>query len=156
MIRASASTVVAAPVEQVWDLLCDTQRYAEYIEGTDAVTRTDGPAAPGVTYDEVNPILGPWKARPTWTVVEFDAPRRQRHTTDGIPLCRTFAVTIETAADGDGCRITFTLEGEPSLGPVGAVFARLMQGQVERDNRKSVANLAELIGREQPARASVA
>ena len=41
----------------------DTSRYADWVAGTDAVTRTDGPARQGSTYDEVNPILGPWKAK---------------------------------------------------------------------------------------------
>ena len=29
MLSVTASQVVAAPVEEVWELLCDTRRYAE-------------------------------------------------------------------------------------------------------------------------------
>jgi hypothetical protein len=42
--------------------VCATH-YAEWVEGTADPTRTDGPAREGSTYHEVNPILGPWKAR---------------------------------------------------------------------------------------------
>jgi hypothetical protein len=57
------------------------------------------------------------------------------------------------APEGDASRVTMTLRGEPALGPVGAVFARLMQGQVERDNRRSVETFAELATRELGAQA---
>jgi hypothetical protein len=41
-----------------------------------------------------------------------------------------------------------TLRGEPALGPIGGLFARVMQGQVDRDNRRSVEAFAELATRE--------
>ena len=40
-----------------------------------------------------------------------------------------------------------TAEGTPSLGAVGAAFARLLRGSVARDSRRSLENLAELAGR---------
>ena len=85
-LRVVASASVSAPPERVWELISDTSRYADWVAGTDEVTRTDGPAREGSTYDEVNPILGPWKARSRWTVTEFDPPRRQVHRGEGLPL----------------------------------------------------------------------
>jgi hypothetical protein len=41
-----------------------------------------------------------------------------------------------------------TLRGTPSHGPLGALFARFMQGQVDRDNRRTVEAFAELATRE--------
>jgi len=145
MLTVTASKVVPVPPEAAWELLSDTGRYAEYVEGTAAVSRSGGRAAEGVTYEEVNPILGPWKARTTWTVVEFEPPRRQRHTSPDVPLSRSFAVTMEVAPEGEGSRVTFALEGEPALGPLGAAFARLMRSQVEKDNRRTLDNFAELV-----------
>jgi carbon monoxide dehydrogenase subunit G len=157
MLSVTASAVVPAPQEQVFSLLSDTSRYSEWVTGTDAVTRTDGPARTGSTYDEVNPILGPWKASTKWRVVEHTPPRRTVHETDDIPLSSRFEVVMEVAAQGAGAsEVTLTLRGEPSLGPVGAVFARLMQGQVERDNRRSVEAFAELAKRELGATATTA
>jgi carbon monoxide dehydrogenase subunit G len=148
MLQVTASAVVPASQERVFELLSDTARYSEWVTGTNAVTRTDGPAREGSTYDEVNPILGPWKASTTWRVVEHEPPRRSVHTTGDIPLSSRFDVVMEVAPEGDASEVTMTLRGEPALGPIGAVFARFMQGQVDRDNRRSVEAFAELATRE--------
>jgi uncharacterized protein YndB with AHSA1/START domain len=148
MLEVTASAIVPAPAERVFELLSDTARYPEWVTGTEAVTRTDGPAREGSTYDEVNPILGPWKASTHWLVVEHQAPRRSRHTTGDIPLSSHFEVEMEVASEQSVSEVTLTLRGEPSLGPIGALFARFMQGQVDRDNRRSVEAFAELAARE--------
>src|SRR3954470_320810 len=148
MLQVSASALVPASQERVFELLSDTARYSEWVTGTDAVTRTDGPARDGSSYDEVNPILGPWKASTTWRVAGHEPPRRSVHTTGDIPLSSRFEVVMEVAPEGDASEVTLTLRGEPAVGPIGAVFARLMQGQVERDNRRSVEAFAELATRE--------
>lgn len=148
MLQVTASAVVPASQERVFEFLCDTARYSEWVTGTNAVTRTDGPAREGSTYDEVNPILGPWKASTTWRVIEHEPPRRSIHTTGDIPLSSRFDVVMEVAPEGDASEVTMTLRGEPALGPIGALFARFMQGQVDRDNRRSVEAFAELATRE--------
>jgi carbon monoxide dehydrogenase subunit G len=146
--EVTASAIVPAPPERVFGLLSDTARYSEWVTGTDAVTRTDGPAVEGSTYDEVNPILGPWKAKTHWRVVDHEPPRRTRHETGDIPLSSHFEVVMEVAPEGDASRVTQTLRGKPSMGPLGAAFATLMRGQVDRDNRRSVEAFAELATRE--------
>ena len=152
-LEVTASAIVPAPPEDVFALLSDTARYSEWVTGTEAVTRTDGPASEGSTYDEVNPILGPWKANTHWRVVEHEPPRRTVHSTGDIPLSSHFEVVIEVAPEGDASRVTVKLRGEPALGPIGAVFASLMKGQVNRDNRRSVEDFAELATRELGAQA---
>jgi len=123
MLEVSASAVVPAPAGPVFALLCDTARYPEWVAGTDEVTRTDGPA--------------------------HTPPRRLVHVTTDIPLSSRFEVAMEVASEGEeASEVVLTLRGQPSLGPVGAVFARPMQGQVDRDNRKSVEAFAELATRE--------
>jgi len=147
-LAASATASVSAAPERVWDLLCDTARYSEWVAGTEAVTRSDGPARPGSTYDEVNPILGPWKARSHWTVTEFDPPRRQVHRGGGLPLTSSFEVVMEVAALGKSAsEITIALRGT-APGLLGDVFVRLMRGGVERDNEHTVRRLAELAATE--------
>jgi carbon monoxide dehydrogenase subunit G len=147
-LEVTASAIVPASPDRVFDLLCDTARYSEWVTGTDAVTRTDGPAREGSTYDEVNPILGPWKAKTHWRVVDHEPPRRTRHETGDIPLSSRFEVVMEVAPEGDGSRVSLSLRGEPALGPLGAGFAALMRGQVDRDNRRTVEAFAELATRE--------
>lgn len=147
--EVTASAVVPAPPTDVFGLLSDTGRYSEWVTGTDEVTRTDGPAAEGSTYDEINPILGPWRVRTHWRVVEHTPPSRSRHETGDIPLSSHFEVIQEVAPEGpEASRVTQTLRGTPSLGPLGAAFAALMKGQVARDNRRSVEAFAELATRE--------
>jgi len=152
-LEVTASAIVPAPPQDVFALLSDTARYSEWVTGTEAVTRTDGPASEGSTYDEVNPILGPWKANTHWRVVEHEAPRRSVHSTGDLPLSSHFEVVMEVAPEGDASRVALTLRGEPALGPIGAVFASLMKGQVNRDNRRSVEDFAELATRELGAQA---
>lgn len=152
-LEVTASAIVAVPPERVFELLSDTSRYSEWVTGTDAVTRTDGPASEGSTYDEVNPILGPWRAKTHWRVVEHEPPRRTVHSTGDIPLSSHFEVVMEVAPEGDASRVTLTLRGQPSLGPLGAAFASLMRGQVDRDNRRTVEAFAELATRELGAQA---
>jgi len=147
MVEVTASATVSAPPERVWEFLCDTSRYAEWVVDTDEVTRTDGPAAPGSTYDERNPIAGPWMAKTHWRVTEFEAPRRQLHEGEGIPLMKSLQVVMELAPVGDASEFTVTLRGEPS-GPLGRLFASAMKGQTEKNNRRTVRNLAELVARE--------
>ena len=86
-------------------------------------------------------------------MVEHEAPRRSRHETGDIPLSSHFEVVMEVAPEGDGSRVSQTLRGTPSLGPVGAAFAALMKGQVDRDNRRSMEAFAELATRELGAQA---
>ena len=152
MLSITASAVVPAAPERVWDIVSDTTRYAEWVERTDEVPRSVGPARAGCVYEEVNPVLGPWKARTKWTVVEFAPPLRQVHTTEDVPLARGFDVMIELEPDGPATRMTLTLRATPALGPVGFLFERLMRGRVERDTRKTVENLVDLVRRDQAAK----
>jgi carbon monoxide dehydrogenase subunit G len=146
-----ASATVAVPAEQLWKLLCDTRRYAEWVEGTEAVTRTDGPAALGSSYARVNPIIGPWKAKAEWTVVEFDAPRRQVHRSGNIPLAGEFLVIMEVAATAGGSVVTHTLRATSSHGPLGAALFTAMRPLTRRNNEQSVRNFAKLAERERSA-----
>ena len=84
-------------------------------------------------------------------VAEFDPPHRQLQHGDDVPLSSRFEVVMEVAPEGEAALVTLTLRGTPALGPVGGVFARLMHGQVGRDNRKTVDALADLVAREQAA-----
>ncbi len=147
-IEVTASAVIAAAPERLWELVSDTSRYAEWVAGTAAVLRTDGPARLNSTYDEINPIVGPWRAKTRWTVVELDPPHRQVHRTEDIPLASEFLVIIEIAPSGDGNEVMFTLRAKPSLGVLGASILGVLKSQTRKDNERTVRNLAELAARE--------
>jgi carbon monoxide dehydrogenase subunit G len=141
MFRVTATREIAAAAGEVWVVLCDTEHYAEWVPGTQAVTRTDGAAADGVTYDEVTPILGPWKAHSHWRVTEFEDGRRMVHTSDDIPLARDFHVVMEVLPTDTGSRVTISLDAAERFGPLGWLFARAMTPRVRKDNEESLVNL---------------
>lgn len=146
-IEVTASAVTAAPPATLWELLSDTSRYPEWVAGTAAVTRTDGPARLGSTYDEINPILGPWRATTRWTVIEFDPPAHQVHRSEDIPFASEFLVIIDLAPAGDGSEVRLTLRASPSLGALGTGVLGLLKGRTRKDNERSVRKLAELAAR---------
>jgi hypothetical protein len=119
-IEVTASVAVTATPAETWELTSDTSRYAEWVVGTAAVTRTDGPARQGSTYDGTNPIMGPWRAKTHWTVVEFDALRRQIHRSQDGPFASEVLVTSDVAPPGDGGEVTLMLRLTPSLGVLAA------------------------------------
>jgi carbon monoxide dehydrogenase subunit G len=141
VFEVSASRDIPASPATVWEMLRDTQHYAEWVAGTEAVSRTDGPAALGVTYEEINPIIGPWKATSRWDVTEYEEGRRMVHSSADLPLTRDFRVVMEVTEAGTRTRVTMTLRAEESLGPVGWLFGKAMAPLVGRDNRTSLVNL---------------
>jgi uncharacterized protein YndB with AHSA1/START domain len=147
-IEITASAVTAAPPAKLWELLCDTSRNPEWVAATAAVTRTDGPARLGSTYDEINPIMGPWRARTRWTVIEFDPPHRQVHRSEDVPFASESLVILTVAPSGDGSQVTVTLRQRPSLGALGTSVLGLLKSQMSKDNQRSVRKLAELAARE--------
>jgi hypothetical protein len=145
MLQALA--VTAAPPAKLWELVCDTSRNAEWVQATAAVTRTDGPARLGSTYDEINPIMGPWRAKTRWTVIEFDPPHRQVHRSQDVPFASVALVIIDVAPSGDGSEVTVTLRQRPSLGALGTSVLGLLKSQLRKGNERSVRKLAELAAR---------
>jgi uncharacterized protein YndB with AHSA1/START domain len=147
-IEVTASAEIAAPPAKLWELLCDTSRNPEWVAATAGVPRTDGPARLGSTYDEINPIMGPLRAKTRWTVIEFDPPHRQVHRSENVPFASEMLVIIDLTPSGDGSEVTITLRQRPSLGAVGTSVLGLLKSQTRKDNERSVRTLAELAARE--------
>jgi hypothetical protein len=125
LVEVSASCPLLATPEEAQELICDTHRYAEWVVGTDAVTRADGRAREGATY-------------------------RQVHTSADVPLVERFDVVMEIEPEGDDSLFRVNLRGKPGFRPAGLLFARLMRPPVAHDNRKTVAAFAALVRREHP------
>jgi hypothetical protein len=140
-IEVTASAVIATPAAQLWELVSDTSRNAEWVEGAAAVTRTDGPARQGSTYDEINPIMGPFRAKTRWTVIEFDPPRRQVHRSEDVPFASETLMILDLTPSGDGSEVTVTLRAS------GNRVLRVLKSQMRKDNEHSLRNLAELAAR---------
>ena len=143
-MEVTASTLTAAQPAKLWELVCDTSRYPEWVAATAAVTRSDGPAREDSTYEEINPIMGPWRAKTRWTVIEFDPPNRMVHRSEDVPFASEYLIIIDLAPSGDGSEVTLTLRVRPSLGALGASVLRLLKSQTRKDNERSVRGLATL------------
>jgi len=146
--RLTSSAVVDAHLDRVWDLVSDTRRYAEYVEATLAVTRSDGMAHEGSTYEERNKFIGPFKVSSRWRVTEFDPPRRQVHAAERWPLVKDLRVGFECEPADNGTRVTHWIEYVPGLGALGGVLDNAMRGQIQRDLDRTAQNLKALAERE--------
>ena len=143
-----ASVEIEAPQEAVWEVACDTARYAEWVESTIEVVRTDGPARLGATYDELTRISGPWKAATHWRVTEFDPPRRQVHDGEGVATAQGMAVVIELTSAGENTHLTLTIRYAPRFGPIGAIIDAAVRGSLRRAQQRSAEAFAALVARE--------
>jgi len=146
---AAATVIVPAPPEAVWALASDPDRFAEWLELTEEVTRADKPLRLGSTYEERNVVLGPLKGRSRWTVVQHEAPRRQTHRGEGIALAASLDFFLELEPAERATQLAVGLRYRPALGALGALIDRIhMHRSLQAAMERSVANLAAIAERE--------
>lgn len=142
---------IAAPPAQVWEMITDTRRYAEWVVNTLEVTRADSDRADaGVTYDERNRIAGPLTGSSSWLVTAARAPQHTVHTGRGIWLAGPMRLEMTVEPQGDGTRYLHVFSYEPGLGPLAPLVGRLLTPSIDRDMRRSVQTLREICEREAP------
>ncbi len=141
----TVSRVIPAPSERVWEVLDDTSRYAEWVPQTLEVTRNDGEAVVGATYDERNQVVGPIKGSSRWRVVERDPGRYSLHEGEGLPLVKNVSIEMRTQPAGESTEVTSTLRYDTTLGPLGAAIDKLAHGQTVAAQEQALANLEELV-----------
>jgi uncharacterized protein YndB with AHSA1/START domain len=141
----TVSRVIPAPPEEIWKVLDDTARYADWVALTLAVTRTDGEAAVGATYEERNKVVGPITGSSRWRVVEHDRGRSSLHEGEGLPLVRNVSVEFRTEPAGEATEVTLTLRYDTTLGPLGALIDRVAHGQTVAAQERTLANLGQVV-----------
>jgi uncharacterized protein YndB with AHSA1/START domain len=141
----TVSRVIPASSEEIWRVLDDTSRYAEWVPQTLEVTRNDGEAVVGATYDERNAVVGPIKGSSRWRVVERDPGRYSLHEGEGLPLVKNLTLEMRTEAAGESTELTSTLRYDTTLGPLGALIDKVAHGQTVAAQEKGLANLEELV-----------
>jgi carbon monoxide dehydrogenase subunit G len=156
-IATAAAADVATSHDEVWDLVSDLTRYAEWVHGTLEVLDADPVAVVGARYTERNRVVGPISACSEWRVESLDRARgEQRHVTDGVPGVRDFAVTVRIAPTAAGTRVELALSGQVGAGLATPLLARLMQRSIAPSNRRTLEALTALIARESAARHAAA
>ncbi|HEX8067758.1 MAG TPA: SRPBCC family protein [Thermoleophilaceae bacterium] len=148
--RITSTVTVAAPVDEVWGWISDTSRYEDWVEATEKLLHTDGPARVGSTYSERDVIAGPWKATVNWRVSEVDeAARRQVHHGEGIPTVRNLGIVMELDPKGEETtEFKFTVFYTPRFGPLGTLIDKAVAGTIKKEQDHSLSNFAELVARE--------
>ena len=141
----TVSRVIPAPSERVWEVLDDTSRYAEWVPQTLEVTRNDGEAVVGATYDERNQVVGPIKGTSRWRVIERDPGRYSLHEGEGLPLVKNVSIEFRTEPAGESTEVASTLRYDTTLGPLGAVIDKVAHGQTVAAQEKALANLEEIV-----------
>jgi uncharacterized protein YndB with AHSA1/START domain len=140
------TTTIHAPIERVWEFVCDASRYDEWVADTLQVLRADSPLVLGSTYEELTRIAGPWKAKTRWRVTEFEPPRRQVHAGEGVAIATDMTVAIELLPAGDETQYTLTVRYTPKFGVVGAIVDAAVRGTIKRSQQRSAEVLARLVG----------
>jgi uncharacterized membrane protein len=91
--------VVDAPIEQVWEVLADVERQADWMAEMKAIRiLTPGPVGVGMVAEADVRIFGITVTDPV-TITEFDPPRRYAISHDGTFKGRG-VITLESGADG--------------------------------------------------------
>ena len=141
----TVSRVIPAPSDQIWRVLDDTSRYAEWVPQTLEVTRNDGEAVAGATYDERNQVVGPIKGSSRWRVVDRDPGRSSLHEGEGLPLVDNISIEFRTEPAGESTEVTSILRYDTTLGPLGALIDKVAHGQTVGAQEKALANLEQLV-----------
>jgi uncharacterized protein YndB with AHSA1/START domain len=70
--------------------------------------------------------------RVTWTIREFDPPKKIAITGDGVGGTR-YKLTMAVADSAGGCTFTLRMDlgGAPLFGPIGAAAARAVKGDID-------------------------
>lgn len=151
--------VIHAPVQQVWDVISRTDRYAEWVAGAIEVTDHHGVATVGKTYAERNRTLGPLRTNSVWTVREIDPLKRRVDTGTGFaPLqdvTNIFEFRPVQSQDGwEETEMTYQVEFAIGLGPLGDLLNGVQEPSMREGMRTSMANLDRLLRSERstPAR----
>jgi uncharacterized protein YndB with AHSA1/START domain len=144
----TATAIIPAPPERVWEIACDSSRYPQWVENTLRMVHTDGPTRPGATMEELTRIAGPWKAVTRWRVTQFDPPRRQIQEGEGVTTAKNMAVIIELSPAGQDTNFTLTVRYTPRFGPIGALIDRAVRGSITRSQQRSAKAFAALVARE--------
>jgi uncharacterized protein YndB with AHSA1/START domain len=107
VVSVCPADIVAAPVEDVWELLCQPSRYAEWWDARLERIEPEGPAAPGQIVHVTSGALGRrWNV--TFIIKMVNPTRHQIQFDVTLPLGITDHVTITgTPVDAGSCRVQY-------------------------------------------------
>jgi uncharacterized protein YndB with AHSA1/START domain len=143
MAKVQTSIDIAAPVQDVWELVTDLPRLGDWVS-----VHRDFPELPpaevteGVSFKQTLAVAGtPFAVQ--WTAVEVDGPKRLRWEGTG-PAGTTARTTYSLSAASGGTRFTYENEFKLPAGEVGEAASGVVAGHAEREADASLARLKQL------------
>ena len=143
MSLVTASIQIAAPPEEVWQMVMDPAASGEWVTIHRRLVRTPTRARRGSGFEMDQQI----HLRGVQPRGSLDARRLQRRASwpygrDAGPPARARAPNTSCAAEDGGTRFDYRNEFRPPLGPVGALVSRaLVGGMPEREAKRTLERL---------------
>jgi uncharacterized protein YndB with AHSA1/START domain len=143
MATLQTSIDIAAPVQDVWELITDLERLGDWVS-----IHRDFPETPpaevteGTTFEQTLAVAGtPFAVR--WTAVEVDGPQRLSWEGTGPAgtMARTAYALSPTSA---GTRFSYENEFRLPAGEVGEAASGVVAGHAQREAAASLARLKQI------------
>jgi uncharacterized protein YndB with AHSA1/START domain len=137
---------IAAPPEQVWEVVLDPRRLGDWVTihrklGDDTPTRLRR----GSTFEQTLNLRGA-HLHVEWTVADMQPPRRAEWHGRGPAHSHATIVYELAPIDGGGTRFTYENSFKPPGGPLGAVAGRVLVGGLShREAQRSLERLKALL-----------
>jgi carbon monoxide dehydrogenase subunit G len=142
---------IAVPPREVWRLLGEIERYAQWCAVTASVSDVDRCAGLGTAY-EARTRIAFFTVRARWRIVEWQPPVRQLHRSEGCGLPAALERRLEVVSDGEGGTVlTMAFRYRPGLGLLGRLVDRLvLRGALQRRIPASLEQVETLLCRPGP------
>jgi carbon monoxide dehydrogenase subunit G len=142
----AASRELDATPDELWNVIADTSRYADWVDGVLEVTSHHGPAVEGGQYSERNRMIGPVTARSTWTVVRQERPSLREDHGEGLWPLADIRNTFRLTSTGNGrTRMEYEVDFMLRLGPLAPLVATVLTPSLKADFTRSMQNLETLV-----------
>jgi len=142
---ATFTTTIDRPPATVFDYLSDVSKHAEWSPKPFRVEGTSGPVKAGDTFATVGTIPGDKNHRNDVTVTECSSPSRL--VLDSKEKDEHFINTFELEADGDGTKVSRTVDAPTPPFPLSVVFPLIMAAFIRPDVNKGLRNLKATLER---------
>lgn len=146
MSTVSATIVIDAPVERVWEIVMDPYRLGDWVTIHKSVSKvSDLPLRAGSTMDQSMHVRG-LTFKVHWTLMAVDSPHRAEWEGGG-PAHSTAIIRYELSSDDEG-RTTFHYTNEFHVpgGRLGNVASRMIVGATsEREAGRTLERLKALV-----------
>jgi carbon monoxide dehydrogenase subunit G len=145
-LTVSVQRRLAAPIDDIWAVIDDTSRYAEWVDGALEVTAHHGAATVGRTYSERNRTVGPLTTRSEWTVRKIEPRSLRVDAGTGFAPLHDMINTFRLETLGvEATLMTYRVDCRVGLGPLGRIVAPVLEKSLSAQFERSMAALENVV-----------